>query len=73
MTKAHYSGALRIVKGRAITIISAGQAACSPGRLVDYMTHVRSEVTCKRCLRLIELAAVETEPEQRGGEAKVKP
>ncbi len=54
MTKAHYSGALRIVKGKMVTLISAGGAACKSGGLVDYTTHVRSEVACKRCLRLIE-------------------
>jgi hypothetical protein len=69
VTKAHYSEALRIVKGRKVTLISRGGAACTQ-HMVDYTTHVRSEVTCKRCLRLIE--AADNSPPMSGAELAKK-
>ena len=51
--KAHYNQEIRIRRPDGVTHIPAGYASCRPGRLVDYSTHVRAEVTCKLCLHLM--------------------
>lgn len=56
----HYAGALVVRRGKIVTSISPGYAACCSGdraiavRKRGNHTYVRMGVTCQRCLDMIE-------------------
>ncbi len=59
----HYGGDLRVVRGKRVTLILAGWAACCSGdkarRIRERNQHTinREAVTCKRCLALMKKAS----------------